>query len=113
MTMLQHYYGVLCEKAASGADPTLYAEVILDNVDDDTLNMLLMKQPTPLDALISESPPAAAHRDWFATLIDTLMQAMTEGEPEAPETTPVVTGLNGAHNHAADPQTPVVPGQPS
>lgn len=112
--VLHHYYGMLCQKAATGADPTLYAEVILDNVDDDTLNALLSRQPTPLDALIAEYPPAAAHRDWFATLVDTLMQAMSEEEaPDAPEANPVVAGLNGANADAAHAPTPIVPGQPS
>lgn len=111
--VMTQYYALLCQKAASGADPTLYAELILDSVDDDTLNMLLSKQPTPLDALIAEYPPAAPHRDWFASLIGTLMEAMTdevvpgESAPEGAETPTV----NGAHADATLAPSPIVPGQ--
>lgn len=110
MSMLTHYYAMLCQKAAAGADPTLYAELVLDNVDDETLNGLLTKQPTPLDALIAEYPPAAAHREWFASLIDTLMSAMTEeSEPSSDQ----ASAINGASSDAAHQQPAVVPGQPS
>lgn len=113
VNMLHYYYGLLCQKAASGADPVLYAEIVLDNVDDDTLNTLLAKQPTPLDALIAEYPPAEPHRAWFATLIDTLMGAMTEEvtNDDAPTVTTVVA--NGAPSDAPHAQSPIVPGQPS
>lgn len=106
--MLHYYYGLLCQKAAAGADPTLYAEIVLDNVPDETLDMLLTRQPTPLDALIAEYPPAAQHREWFAQLIDTLMQAMTDEEEPAP-----VVVQPGASADAPDAPPPVVPGQPS
>lgn len=109
VNMLHYYYGLLCQKAAAGADPTLYAEMVLDNVDDDTLNTLLTKQPTPLDALIAEYPAAAPHREWFGQLIDVLMSAMTEEEPPPDVPQPI----NGAHPDAAHVPPPVVPGQPS
>lgn len=109
VNMLHYYYGLLCQKAAAGADPTLYAEMVLDNVDDDTLNTLLTKQPTPLDALIAEYPAAAPHREWFGQLIDVLMSAMTEEEPPSDVPQPI----NGAHPDAAHVPPPVVPGQPS
>ncbi|RTL17972.1 MAG: hypothetical protein EKK55_21850 [Rhodocyclaceae bacterium] len=112
-TMLHYYYGLLCQKAAEGADPTLYAEIVLDNVPDDTLNMLLSRQPTPLDALIAEYPPAAPHRAWFATLIDTMMQALTDEEEPEPAAPANVVQPAGAPANASDPQPPVVPGQPS
>lgn len=111
MNMLHYYYGVLCQKAASGADPVLYAELVLDNVDDDTLNTLLTKQPTPLDALIAEYPAAAPHRDWFAKLIDTLMSAMSEEQADEPAS--AATAINGAHPDAAHVHAPIDPGQPS
>lgn len=113
MSVLHHYYGMLCQKAAGGADPTLYADLVLDNVDDDTLNALLSRQPTPLDALIAEYPPAAQHRDWFAALIESLMQAMSEEQPESDGQgqAPIINGA-GAPD-AAHAQAPVVPGQPS
>lgn len=107
-TMLHYYYGLLCQKAAAGADPTLYAEIVLDNVPDETLDMLLTRQPTPLDALIAEFPPAAQHREWFAQLIDTLMQAMTDEEEHEP-----VAVQPGVSTDAPDAPPPVVPGQPS
>lgn len=113
MNLLHYYYGMLCQKAASGADPVLYAELVLDNVPDETLQMLLTKQPTPLDALIAEYPAAAPHREWFAVLIDTLMSAMTEDDVLAGGPDGVVQQVNGAHPDATLVQPPVVPGQPS
>lgn len=110
--MLHYYYGLLCQKAAAGADPVLYAEVVLDNVPDDTLNNLLTRQPTPLDALLAEYPAAAPHREWFATLIDTLLSAMTEGEEES-AAEPVQQPINGVHTDATVVSSTVAPGQPS
>lgn len=116
VNVFHHYYSILCQKAAEGADPTLYAELVLDNVDDDTLNTLLSKQPTPLDALIAEYPPAAAHRDWFAALIETMMSAVTEevqddsASSPTPSPNPTVNGVNDDASHAL---SAVVPGQPS
>lgn len=112
VNVLHHYYGLLCQKAAAGADPTLYAEIVLDNVDDNTLNSLLTKQPTPLDALVAEYPPAAPHREWFAKLIDTLMTAMSEEQADEPPATDAPV-INGAHPDAAHVLSPIVPGQPS
>lgn len=109
--MMTQYYALLCQKAAAGADPTLYAELILDSVDDDTLNMLLSKQPTPLDALIAEYPPAAAHREWFASLIATLMEAMAPEEEAVDGSTPIHPPANGAMTDATVTPTPIVPGQ--
>lgn len=111
--VLHYYYGLLCQKAAAGADPVLYAEVVLDNVPDETLNDLLTRQPTPLDALLAEYPAAVPHRDWFATLIDTLMSAMTEEDVPEPSGGEAAPPINGAHADATVVQTPVVPGQPS
>jgi hypothetical protein len=110
VNMLHYYYGVLCQKAASGADPVLYAELVLDNVDDATLQTLLTKQPTPLDALMAEYPPAVPHREWFASLIDTLMSAMTDDPPPVDDAPQVI---NGAHTDAAHVLAPVDSGQPS
>lgn len=113
MNLLHYYYGMLCQKAADGADPVLYAELVLDNVPDETLQSLLTKQPTPLDALIADYPAAAPHREWFASLIDTLMAAMTEEEVQVGGPDGVVQQINGAHPDASLVSPPVVPGQPS
>lgn len=100
--MLKHYLGILCAKAATDADPVLYADVVLDNMPDEMLEKLMAEQPTPVDALIRLHPDVAQYRDWFALLVGTVAEAYN-APPEGEE------GTDDASQHAA----PVSTGQPA
>ena len=96
---LKHYLGVLCQKAAEGSDPTLYAEVILDNVPDDKL-IEVLTQPDPVAFLAEKRPEVAQFRPWFEQLIAVVNQAFAD---EAP-------GDAQSGTDAAQSTTPIVPG---
>lgn len=104
--MLTQYLGLLCAKAAEGADPSLYADLVLDNLDGDLLDSLLARKPTPVDGLIADYAPVAEHREWFEQLVAIIIEAL------APEAPPVAqSGLNdGPSDHASGNTTPAVPG---
>lgn len=74
--LLKQYLGLLVQKAATGADASLYADLVLDNLPDALLDQLLNAQPTTVDYLISIEPNVAPHREWFQSMIDTIILAL-------------------------------------
>lgn len=104
--MLTQYLALLCNKAAEGSDPSLYADLVLDSLDADTLQALLDRPPTPVDALIADHPPVAQHREWFEQLVAIIAGALAP-EPEGmPQSGDVIPGDANAVDHA----TPTIPG---
>lgn len=103
--MLTQYLGLLCVKAAEGSDPSLYADLVLDSLDADTLQQLLSRPPSAVDALIADHPPVAQHREWFEQLVAIIAEAL------APEPDPVaqLAGNETGQDHAADDATPTIP----
>lgn len=69
------YAALLAEKAASGADPTLYADLILDNVPESILEALLNRAPDPVSALLADYPVLAPHRAWIEQLVGAIVSA--------------------------------------
>lgn len=100
--MLAYYLGFLVGKARLGADASLYAELVLDNVPDAQLTPMLARGDGLIDYLIEVHPPVAEHREWFATLMREINELL---EPEAPEETQPAGGPN-----ATDSASIVVPG---
>jgi hypothetical protein len=84
----------LCEQAANNADPELYAGLILDRLDDDTLLEILEWTPDPVSALIDKYPPAAPYRDWFQQVVEYIAMAF-EADPDSPEAGTGGEGGNG------------------
>lgn len=97
---IQQYMAVLTTKAAGGADPTLYAEMVLDNLDDETIIGLLGRQPNAVDALLLDYPPAAAHREWFEAMIATIAAAFEDDESDVQQS-PLSDGADDALGHSA------------
>lgn len=104
--MLAYYLGFLVSKAQSGAEPSLYAELVLDNVPDAQLMPMLNRGDQLVDDFIAIYPPVAQHREWFVKLIHEVNDLL-EPEPEGAEV------IQPGDAHAADAATTVVPGQPS
>lgn len=75
-SMLVHYLAHLTRKAAEGGDPALYADLVLDNLDQDALISMLDRKPTAVDALIRDYPPVAQHREWFSSLVEIIRDAL-------------------------------------
>lgn len=75
-SMLVHYLAHLTRKAAEGGDPALYADLVLDNLDQDALISMLDRKPTAVDALIRDYPPVAQHREWFSSLVEIIRGAL-------------------------------------
>lgn len=98
--VLSYYLGMLVNKAKAGADPSLYADLVLDNVPDEQLLAWLKRGDNLIDDFIASNPAVAEHRDWFVSLIQSVHEAVaSEQEPEP----------TGGPN-AADAASVVVPG---
>lgn len=94
--MLAYYLGFLVGKAQGGADASLYAELVLDNVPDPQLTPLLARGDQLIDHLIEIHPPVAQHREWFVKLIQEINDLLEPedsqpaGDAHAVDATPVV-----------------------
>jgi hypothetical protein len=108
MINLQPYLAMLARKAAEGSDPTLYADLILDNVPEELLRTLLTRPPDAVSALVADYPPLAAHRDWMTQVIAVLQESLAlDSNPE------VVLNAQHVSTHSVNVSgspTPVVPG---
>jgi len=65
--MISRYLNMLVNKAAAGAEPELYAELVLDNLPEQTIREQLLV-PGILDELAKVNPGVNVHRDWFERL---------------------------------------------
>lgn len=102
--ILKHYLGMLVSKAENGADPTLYADLVLDNLTEGQLNQLLDAQPSTVDYLIGIEPRVATQRDWFTVMVNTIALALEPDEEAQSHIQPTGTA------NASQPTTPDVPG---
>jgi hypothetical protein len=100
--MLAYYLGFLCGKAQTGAEPSLYAELVLDNVPDEQLMPMLNRGDLLIDDFIAIHPPVAQHREWFVGLLKEINELLAPDDE-----TPAPTG----DVNAVDTATVVVPGQ--
>jgi hypothetical protein len=104
--LLTQYLGMLVKKAEEGSDPVLYADLVLDSLDEETLRALLVRPPSAVDALIADFAPVAQHRDWFQQLIDAIVAALASDGSEVAQFPIDNTG----QDHAAGHTPPSVPG---
>lgn len=104
--LLSYYLGMLVGKAKVGSDPSLYAELVLDNLPDEQLSPMLARGDALIDDLVQLHPPVGEHREWFVALLKEINELL------APEEEPGVVENVGGPN-AADATPIVVPGQPS
>lgn len=102
--LMNQYLGMLVHHAAAGSDPLLYADLVLDNLDEGTLRELLNRQPTAVDALIADYPPIAQHREWFETLVKAIADALAD------EAQSGIVIENEAPSDASGTATPTIPG---
>jgi hypothetical protein len=77
----------LCAQAARGSDAELYADVIIDNVDEEELRKLV-GNPAWIDSLAVFNPDVKKYAKWFGALKDAVLAELeapgdNEGEPAA------------------------------
>lgn len=100
--MIAFYLNFLCKKAAAQSDPILYAETVLDNLDDDQLTALLNMQPTPVDALAQIVPEVAQHRQWFDQLLAAVRDALAPHGEDGGQSGAVNGAVNAPSSAAPD-----------
>jgi len=103
--VLAYYLGFLVNKAKIGADPSLYAELVLDNVPDEQLTPMLQRGDALIDDLVAIHAPVADHREWFIKLLAEINDLLAPSDDAGNESTGVV--------NAVDATPIVVPGQPA
>lgn len=74
--MLSAQLKMLVSKAAQNADPTLYADFILDNVADATINEYI-NRPDIVEFLGQYNPGVIQYRDWFEQLRASIQEGLT------------------------------------
>lgn len=87
---LAPYLGMLCQKAAEGSDPALYADLILDSLPFETIEQLAALQPDPFTALVAIHPPMAAHQEWFQQLITLVVETAGGADDPLDSAAPLV-----------------------
>lgn len=88
LNWLRNQMPFLLQVAVKGADPAVYAQVLLDNLpdwfnDDDLLAQL--RSPGAIDNLIMLDSRVGAYRAWFESLRTEIIAAFAEEGGEAPE----------------------------
>lgn len=104
--MLTQYLALLCSKAAEGSDPSLYADLILDNMDPDDLDLLMARKPTAVDGLIADYAPVAEHREWFEQLAAIISGALAPDPAGVAQSADTDTPTDHASGHT----TTAIPG---
>lgn len=100
--VLAYYLGFLVGKAKAGADASLYAELVLDNVPDAQLTPMLQRGDALIDDLIAIHPPVAEHREWFVTLLNEVNELLAPDD-EVDE--------QAGDSHAINTASAVIPGK--
>jgi len=79
----------LVRQAAGGANPELYAELVMDHVSQDQLKQFFAGSTDPIDALAKIDPRVAHHRPWFELLIKEIVNLMDEDNVDSTDTSGV------------------------
>jgi hypothetical protein len=82
--MMQYAMRFLCEQAARGADPGLYAELALDHLAEDQIGQILsVDDATLLQTLAVHDARIMQHGPWFLRMRQEIRQLLTDDtEPE-------------------------------
>lgn len=73
--MVKQYVSFLVRKAAAGADPTLYAELVLDNVPEAMVREFLA-DPDPVTKFAQFDARVLQHAEWFRDLGQACLEAL-------------------------------------
>ena len=95
--IISNYLKKLIEKAEKDSDPVLYAEFILDNVNQSIVETYLAREDL-IDYLSSIDPRVKNHVEWFTELRDHIIAVLTAPDDleETDDTTPPALPQDGA-----------------
>lgn len=80
--MVKQYVSFLVRKAVAGADPTLYADLVLDNVPEAMVREFLA-DPDPVTKLAQFDARVARHAEWFRDLGQACLEALNADAAES------------------------------
>lgn len=95
MNAVKAQISMLVNKAAANANPELYAELIIDNVQRNIIEQYLLA-PDALDKAAELVPQVNHYRGWFEELQDAVRDYLNDLEPQQGQ-------------HAAPPPPPAAP----
>lgn len=103
--IIKGYINTLVKKAATGSDPELYAEFILDNVPEKLIRENILRDDL-MEFIIGINPEAANYPDWFGELKNCLLDFLDGESDEILTNEPVAANTHnnepGPDNHADD-----------
>lgn len=83
MNMLNLQINMLANAARNHSDPSLYADLILDNLDDETINNFILNE-NAFEKLISIRPDLLDCREWFNQLQLAIKSSMSSDNVDMP-----------------------------
>ena len=89
--VLRQAIGFLVTKAKEGADPSLYAELVLDNAGDDILRVFVA-DPNWFDQLSQINEEVKSYPEWFGELKKSIIEMLT----------PIGEGVNTPKHETTD-----------
>lgn len=98
--MLKYYISQLLVLAKDTRDPSLYAELIVDQLPDEQLNAIVSRADF-IPWLISVNPEISGYVPWFEELRASIMEILTQA-PESDQTIEHVRTVTDTHNRSID-----------
>ncbi|MCP4410644.1 MAG: hypothetical protein GY807_23470 [Gammaproteobacteria bacterium] len=96
---------LLLPKAEQNRDPTVYAEVLLDTADDynqEQWAIEFITQPAFVNYLVQIDPRVEPYRLWFTALRNTVIDMVTETEPQPTQQTENVSRVDEPKQQPTD-----------
>lgn len=87
----------LIAQASAGHDPIAYADVVMDNTPEDSLEGLI-SLPDPVAYCITIDPRIADHREWFTVLFKEIKDAFADDDNTGEEIDAGAAGSVGSHD---------------
>jgi len=86
--IIKAYLPQLCQLAKFGKDPSLYADLTLDQMPGEHFDSFanLLSDPQLIEKLATVNPEVKNHEQWFKDYIQATKDGITEGETTAPAT---------------------------
>lgn len=77
MQMFKMQVGMLVNKASTGSDPALYADLVLDSIPEEKIKEFI-SQPDVIGYLMTINPDVGNYKEWFSNLIEEINAALNE-----------------------------------
>lgn len=77
MILIRYYLNILVAKAAENKEPSLYAELVLDNAPEEAINQMV-NDANVIDHLAGIDPRVNNFRPWFEALRTSILEMVNE-----------------------------------